>query len=112
VVWFALNDDRPLVAFAGIWTTFNDNRGTKSKPVPEPNAGIMLAENGATVPQIMAALGRKTPKMALYYCRLPNQKLLADPAADVLDLAFAGREEGRQARIARRRGDLKLGLTP
>src|SRR6202161_3535848 len=22
VVWFALNDDRPLTAFAGIWTTF------------------------------------------------------------------------------------------
>jgi putative SOS response-associated peptidase YedK len=29
VVWFALNDDRPLFAFAGIWTTFNGERGTK-----------------------------------------------------------------------------------
>ncbi len=36
VVWFALNDDRPLFAFAGIWTTFNGDRGTKSKPVPRP----------------------------------------------------------------------------
>ena len=27
---FALNEDRPLFAFAGIWTTFNGNRGTKS----------------------------------------------------------------------------------
>ncbi len=34
VVWFALNDDRPLFAFAGIWTMFNGDRGTKSKPVP------------------------------------------------------------------------------
>jgi putative SOS response-associated peptidase YedK len=34
VVWFALNDDRPPTAFAGIWTTFNGDRGTKSKPVP------------------------------------------------------------------------------
>ena len=34
VVWFALDDDRPLTAFAGIWTTFNGDRGTKSKPVP------------------------------------------------------------------------------
>ena len=33
-MWFALNDDRPLFAFAGIWTTFNGERGTKSKPVP------------------------------------------------------------------------------
>ena len=34
MVWFALNQDRPLFAFAGIWTTF---RGTKSKPVPGPH---------------------------------------------------------------------------
>jgi putative SOS response-associated peptidase YedK len=27
VVWFALNDDRPLTAFAGIWTAFKDDRG-------------------------------------------------------------------------------------
>ena len=36
VVWFALNDDRPLFAFAGIWTTFNGDRGTgwtRSVPV-------------------------------------------------------------------------------
>jgi len=37
VVWFALNDDRPLTAFAGIWTTFNGDRGTKSKPIPGPH---------------------------------------------------------------------------
>ena len=34
VVWFALNDDRPLFAFGGLWTTFNGDRGTKSKPIP------------------------------------------------------------------------------
>jgi hypothetical protein len=34
VVWFALNEDRPLFAFAGIWTEFKGDRGTKSKPVP------------------------------------------------------------------------------
>src|SRR5271166_3127032 len=34
VVWFALNEDRPLFAFAGTWTTFNGDRGTKSKPSP------------------------------------------------------------------------------
>jgi putative SOS response-associated peptidase YedK len=36
VVWFAPNDDRPLFAFAGIWTEFSD-RGTKSKPIPGPH---------------------------------------------------------------------------
>ena len=32
VVWFALADERPLFAFAGMWTTYNGDRGTKSKP--------------------------------------------------------------------------------
>jgi hypothetical protein len=37
VVWFALDEDRPLTAFAGIWTEFKGDRGTKSKPVPGPS---------------------------------------------------------------------------
>jgi putative SOS response-associated peptidase YedK len=36
-VWFALEDSRPLFCFAGIWTTFNGDRGTKSKPIPGPH---------------------------------------------------------------------------
>lgn len=32
IVWFALNDERPLFAFAGIWTDWNGTRGTKAKP--------------------------------------------------------------------------------
>ena len=32
-VWFALNDDRPLFAFAGIWTPWRGVRGPKSAPV-------------------------------------------------------------------------------
>jgi putative SOS response-associated peptidase YedK len=37
VVWFALNDDRPLAAFGGIWTEFKGDRGTKSKPITGPH---------------------------------------------------------------------------
>jgi len=37
VVWFALNDDRPLFAFAGIWTEYRGDRGTESKPIPGPH---------------------------------------------------------------------------
>ena len=37
VVWFAINEDRPLFSFAGIWTEFKGDRGTKSKPVPGPH---------------------------------------------------------------------------
>ena len=31
--WFAMDDTRPLVAFAGIWTEWNGVRGTKANPV-------------------------------------------------------------------------------
>ena len=37
VVWFALDENRSLTAFAGIWTVFRGDRGTKSKPVPGPH---------------------------------------------------------------------------
>ena len=37
VVWFACDEDRPLFAFAGIWTEFKGDRGTKSKPIPGPH---------------------------------------------------------------------------
>lgn len=33
VVWFALSPDRPLFAFAGIWTEWTGTRGTKTNPV-------------------------------------------------------------------------------
>ena len=31
--WFAIDESRPLVAFAGIWTEWNGIRGTKANPV-------------------------------------------------------------------------------
>ena len=54
VVWFAFNDDRPLFAFAGIWTTFNGDRGTKSKPVPGPHQvyGFLTTSASAAVEPI------------------------------------------------------------
>jgi putative SOS response-associated peptidase YedK len=54
VVWFALNEDRPLFVFAGIWTTFNGDRGTKSKPVPGPHQvyGFLTTSPNAVVEPI------------------------------------------------------------
>jgi putative SOS response-associated peptidase YedK len=54
VVWFALNEDRPLFAFADIWTTFNGDRGTKSKPIPGPHQvyGFLTTEANAVVKPI------------------------------------------------------------
>jgi putative SOS response-associated peptidase YedK len=56
VVWFALNEDRPLFAFAGIWTTFNGDRCTKSKPIPGPHQvyAFLTTEANAVVKPIHA----------------------------------------------------------
>ena len=50
----ALSDDRPLFAFAGIWTTFNGDRGTKSKPVPGPHQvyGFLTTSPNAVIEPI------------------------------------------------------------
>jgi hypothetical protein len=47
VVWFALNDDRPLFAFAGIWTEFKGDRATKSKPIPRPSPDLRFPDDVA-----------------------------------------------------------------
>ncbi|MBR1177078.1 SOS response-associated peptidase [Bradyrhizobium sp. KB893862 SZCCT0404] len=54
VVWFALNEDRPPFAFAGIWTEFKGDRGTKSKPIPGPHLvyGFLTTEANAIVEPI------------------------------------------------------------
>ena len=54
VVWFALNDERPLFAFAGIWTTFKGDRGTKAKPIPGPHLvyGFLTTEPNEVVAPI------------------------------------------------------------
>jgi putative SOS response-associated peptidase YedK len=46
VVWFALNDDRSLFAFGGLWTEFKGDRGTKSKPIPGAASRLWLPDDG------------------------------------------------------------------
>jgi putative SOS response-associated peptidase YedK len=54
VVWFALDESRPLFCFTGIWTTFNGDRGTKSKPIPGPHQvyGFLTTAPNAVVAPI------------------------------------------------------------
>jgi hypothetical protein len=49
-----LNEDRPPFAFAGIWTEFKGDRGTKSKPIPGPHLvyGFMTTAPNAIVEPI------------------------------------------------------------
>jgi putative SOS response-associated peptidase YedK len=53
-VWFALHEDRPLFAFAGIWTKFKGDRGPKSKPIPGPHLvfGFLTTTPNAVVEPI------------------------------------------------------------
>ena len=67
------------------------------------NAGIMLAENGATVPMIMAALGHKSPKLALYYTRLADQAKLSDQASEIVNMVFNRRAKDKDAKAKARR---------
>ena len=52
VVWSALSEERPLFAFADIWTTFNGDRGTKSKPGPHQVYGFLTTVPNAVVKPI------------------------------------------------------------
>ena len=56
IVRFALNEDGPLFAFAGIWIAFHGDRSTKSKPIPEPHQvyGFLTTEANAVVKPIYA----------------------------------------------------------
>ena len=45
VVWFALNDERRPFAFAGIWTEFRGDRGTKSNPIPGPSPSLPVPDH-------------------------------------------------------------------
>lgn len=68
------------------------------------NAGILLAEGGATELQIMTALGHRTPAMAQYYIRLANKELIAEQNAALFDAAF---EREKAAVAAARRAGIR-----
>jgi putative SOS response-associated peptidase YedK len=85
VVRFALNEDRPLFAFAGIWTEFRGDRGTKSKPIPGPHLvyGFLTTAPNAIVEPIH-------PKAMPVI-------LTTDEKARCLDACALGRGEGAAA---------------
>ena len=52
--WFAGDESRPLLAFAGIWTTWRGTRGTKANPVEGEHHlfGFLTTEANAVVAPI------------------------------------------------------------
>jgi putative SOS response-associated peptidase YedK len=53
-IWFALSEDRPLFAFAGLWTPWRGVRGPKSAPVEGEHElfGFLTTEANAVVAPI------------------------------------------------------------
>lgn len=53
-IWFALDDSRPLFAFAGLWTQWRGVRGPKSAPVDGEHElfGFLTCEPNAIVAPI------------------------------------------------------------
>jgi putative SOS response-associated peptidase YedK len=53
-IWFALDEDRPLFAFAGLWTAWRGVRGPKGAPVGGEHQlfGFLTTEANATIAPI------------------------------------------------------------
>jgi integrase len=68
------------------------------------NAGMELALAGCTVPEIMAVLGHKTPKMALFYVQQAQQETMNENAVVKWD---AGIEKRTVKAIAKKRAMLR-----
>jgi hypothetical protein len=100
LVWFALGDDRPLTAFAGIWTEFKGDRGPKSKPVPGPHLvyGFLTTAPNAVVapihPKAMPAILTRT-RSAMSGCARRTDR------CDLRDVGEIGIEGDRMTIIDR-----------
>ena len=101
--WFALSEDRPLFAFAGLWTPWRGVRGPKSAPVEGDHElfGFLTTEANAVVapihPKAMPVILTDTAEVDLWLeADTPDALLLQRPLPDdMLRIVASGeREDG------------------
>jgi putative SOS response-associated peptidase YedK len=91
--WFALNEEKPLFAFAGIWTTWKGVRKKKEGPVEVDIFAFLTTEPNAVVkpvhPKAMPVILRTTEEIDAWL-RAPwdEAKVMQKPLPDeaLLDL--------------------------
>jgi putative SOS response-associated peptidase YedK len=102
-VWFALNEDRSLFAFAGLWTSWRGVRGSKSAPVEGDHEllGFLTTEANAIVapihPEAMPVILTMPEEINLWLMAdSPKALELQRPLHnDVLRIVAGGEKEDR-----------------
>lgn len=104
--WFALNEDKPLFAFAGIWTTWKGVRKKKEGPVEIDIFAFLTTEPNVVVkpvhPKAMPVILRTTEEIDTWL-RAPwdeakeMQKPLPD--ADLIDMTPSNDNKEEQASL-------------
>jgi putative SOS response-associated peptidase YedK len=107
-MWFALSEDRPLFAFAGLWTPWRGVRGPKSAPVEGVHElyGILTTDPNAVVapihPKAMPVILTSPEEVDLWLesetpAALKLQRPLADEALSIV--AQGEKEDGGVASL-------------
>jgi putative SOS response-associated peptidase YedK len=99
--WFALDEDRPLAFFAGIWTSWHGRRGTKANPVEGEHQlfGFLTtdanAEVGAVHPKAMPVILTSADAVEQWLTLPPKEALaLQKPLPDgALRIVATGEKE-------------------